>query len=210
MDPQFHASFIPKKPITTSANRSPATINLFSLLAAVIFIVALALAGGVFFYNNLVQKQIASDQDSFQRAQAAFEPSTVDQIVRLDTRLNIAKKLLASHIAVTPFFSFLSTVTLQTVRFKDFSFSYLTPSQIVVDMHGQATSYQAVALESDLLSSQKQLHNVVVSDLALDQTGAVTFSVAMNVDPSLISYGANIPASAVPSTSTASTSASTQ
>jgi len=190
MDPQFRTSFIPKKPITTSSSSSNSTIGLFSLLATIIFIIALALSGGVFFYQRIIAQQIVSDKASLDKAKGAFEPDTINQIIRLDTRIEAGKKLLASHLAITPFFNFLSSITLSNVRFKDFNFSYLAPDKIVVLMKGQATNYQAVALESDLLNGQKNLTQTVVSDLALDPTGTVSFSISTVVNPSLVSYAA--------------------
>ncbi len=205
MDPQFRTSFIPKKPITVATSRSTPTIGLFALLATVLFIVAIALSGGVFFYQKLLTGQIATDKASFEKAKGAFEPDTINQISRLDTRIETAKQILASHLAVTPFFDFLSGVTLKTVRFKDFSFSYLAADKIVVLMKGQATSYASVALESDLLNTQKKLTDVSLTDLALDPAGTVSFNASMTVDPSLVSYSKaslSAPAPAVPSSNT--------
>lgn len=199
MDPRFQTSFIPKKPISAVPSRAPSAVNLFSLLAAVIFIVALALSGGVYFYRGVLQKQIDASSVSLDRAKAAFEPDTINQIIRLDTRIETGKKLLASHISVTPFFDFLSSVTLKTVRFKDFSFSYPAPDKIAVSMKGQAISYAAVALESDLLNQQKRLKNTLLSDMSLEPAGTVSFSVSTVVDPSLLSYTPSAPSAAATS-----------
>lgn len=213
MDPQLQRSFIPKKPMTATAQRAPSSINLFSLLATVIFIIALALSGGVFFYHNLLQKQIDSDKTSLDRAKGEFEPDLINQIVRLDSRIEISKKLLASHIAVTPFFNFLSSVTLKSVRFKDFNFSYLAPDKIIVSMKGQAQSYASVALQSDILNAQpKYLKNTLLADMALEPAGTVSFSVTTTVDPSLLSYASStnvFQQTTVPKTASVTTTVST-
>ncbi|MEN9621946.1 MAG: hypothetical protein RLZZ67_380 [Candidatus Parcubacteria bacterium] len=172
--------------------RESAPINLFSLLSTVVFIVVLALSGGAFFYKQYVVKQIDVNKTTFDRAKNAFEPDTVKKITRLDTRLEVGKKLLASHIAVTPFFDFLSSVTLKTVRFKDFSFAYLAKDKIQVSMKGQAQNYAAVALQSDLFDDQKQLKNTIVSGMALEAAGTVVFSVSTTLDPALLSYASAI------------------
>ncbi|MBX4209564.1 hypothetical protein KW799_02655 [Candidatus Parcubacteria bacterium] len=188
MDPRFQSSFIPKKPITVAAARPSSPIGLFSLLATIIFLVALALSGGAYFYQGVLKKQIAEGKASLDRAKGAFEPELINQIIRLDTRLETGKNLLASHIAITPFLDFLSTVTLKSVRFKDFNFSYLSPDKITVTMKGQAQSYAAVALQSDLLNAQKQLKNAILSDMALEPTGNVGFSLTATIDPGLVSF----------------------
>ncbi|MEK7596779.1 MAG: hypothetical protein AAB450_01555 [Patescibacteria group bacterium] len=194
MDPQFKTSFIPKKPIVAPAGgySAPSTINLFSLLAMTLFIIALVLSGAVFFYKSLLAKQIESNKATLERAKGAFDPELIERIIRLDTRIETSKKLLADHLAISPFFDFLSTVTLHTVRFKDFSFSYLSKNKIKVEMKGQAESYASIALESDLLNSQKYLKDTIVSDMALEPSGLVSFKVEATIDPSLVSYSATI------------------
>lgn len=192
MDPRFQTSFIPKKPIVSQPGRESSPINLFSLLSTVVFIVVLALSGGVFFYKQLTVKQIDQNKATFERAKKAFEPDTVKKITRLDTRLEVGKKLLSNHVAITPFFDFLSSITLKTVRFKDFSFTYLGKDKIQVAMKGQALNYAAVALQSDLLDDQRQLKNTIVSGMSLEAAGTVAFGVSTTIDPTLLSYAAAV------------------
>ncbi|MDP1624885.1 MAG: hypothetical protein Q8L64_03875 [bacterium] len=207
MDPRMQTSFIPKKPIVASPRMgdTSAPINLLSLLATVLLIVAVALSGGVYFYKNILIKQIEADKVFLEQAREAFEPEAINSIVRLDSRIETAKKLFASHVAVTPLFDFLSSITLPSVRFRDFSFSYVSPTEITVSMRGQAQSYATVALQSDVFNRQtKGLSGTIVSDMALDPSGLVNFSVTTKVNPSLVSYKTSIsaPVSASPSTQT--------
>jgi hypothetical protein len=201
MDPQFKTSFIPKKPIldTTSELRTSAPINLFSLLSTILFIVVIFLGGGVFFYKSILADQIGKNKEVLERAKDAFEPELIEQIIRLDSRIETSKKLLSSHLALTPFFDFLSTVTLRTVRFRDFSFAYLAPDKIMVEMKGEAQSYASVALQSDLLNSQKFLKDTVVGDMSLEPTGTVSFRVTSVIDPSLVSYAQSLARNMAPS-----------
>jgi hypothetical protein len=180
--------------------RAASSISLFALLSTVIFIVAVALSGGVFFYKGILAKQITDDKATLDRARAAFEPQLVDQIIRLDSRIETSKTLLKNHVAVTPFFDLLSSITLRSVRFKDFSFNFLAPDKIQVAMKGQAQSYAAVALQSDVFSAQKAISNTLLSDLSLDQTGAVTFNVSTSVDPNIVSYKNSVSGQAASST----------
>lgn len=194
----MQTSFIPKKPIVASPKMGSASapINLLSLLATVLFIVSIALSGGVYFYKSLVMKQIEADKATLERAKGAFDPELINQIVRLDSRIETSKKLFGSHTAVTPLFDFLSSITLRSVRFKDFSFTYLSPKEITVAMRGQAQGYASVALQSDVLNRQKGLSEVAIGDMALDPSGLVNFSVMTTIDPSIISYEAALGGSA--------------
>lgn len=208
MDPQFRTSFIPKKPITAVASKPTSTVSLFALLSTVLFIVAVALSGGVFFYQGLIAKQIDADKASLDRARGAFDPDLINRIVRLDSRIENGKKLVSSHVAVTPLFDLLSRMTLPSVRFREFSFQYLAPDKIQVIMKGQAQSYTAVALESDTINGQKAFKNTVFSDMSLDPQGTVSFNAVTTIDQSLLTYSSTLFSAAAPAAPAASTSPS--
>jgi hypothetical protein len=193
MESHFQTSFIPKKPVmATSPSRSKAPINLFSLIATIFFIAALALSGGVFFYKGLIIKQIEENKAALEAAKTAYDPEAIQELIRLDSRLEAGKNLLNSHVAVTPLFNFLSSVTLKSIRFKDFTFTYLASDKIQVAMKGQAQNYTSIALQSDLFNEQKNLKNTSFGDLALDPSGSITFSVSTTIDPGLTSYASTI------------------
>lgn len=215
MDPRFQTSFIPKKPIvSTTSSRSSSTVNLLTLVSTIIFVTTLALSGAAFFYKGIVAKQIESDKQTLERARGSFDPELIEQITRLDTRIETARTLLASHISVNPLFDFISTITLPSVRFRDFDYSYLSPEKISISMTGQARNYASVALQSDVLNAQKNLKEVTIGDMSLSGAGDISFSVSATVDPKVLLYSATLttaPAqvqaqgAASTSTSTAST-----
>lgn len=190
MDPRFQTSFIPKKPIVSAPGGGPRSINLFALLAAVLFVGTILLAAGVFFYESYLEKGLEADKEELARVRRDDDPNLIKKVIRLDSRIVTSKKLIDSHIAVSPFFNYLSTITLKTVRFKDFDFSYLGKDNITVSLAGEASGYEAVALQSDLLVKQQELSNVIIGDLALKDNGRVDFSVTATVKPDLLSYAA--------------------
>jgi hypothetical protein len=198
MDPRFQTSFIPKKPIVAQIKSSSvSTINLFTLISTVIFITVVALSGGLFFYKGVVAKQIESDKATLDRARGAFEPELIAQITRLDTRIETARKLMDSHISVRPLFEFISSITLQSVRFRDFTFSYPAPDKIQVTMTGQAKNYASVALQSDVLNEQKNFEDVSISNMSLDGSGTISFAVSAIVNAKLLSYASTLNQSSV-------------
>lgn len=193
MDPRFQTSFIPKKPVITQPQTSRSSnIDLFSLIAIILFILSLALSGGVFFWNSLIEKDIATKKATLERARDAFEPDLIKKIIRLDSRIENGKALLASHVSVTRLFDALSTITLRGVRFRDFNFSYLAKDKVEVSMKGQAQSFAAVAIQADFFNQQKYLHDTMIGDLALEPTGTIAFSVHTTIDPALVSYSGGL------------------
>ena len=111
MDPRFQTSFIPKKPLVGGASTPSKTINLFALIATLIFIATLTLAVGVFFYNRLVIGQINENKATLERAKGAFEPDLINKIVRLDDRIGVAEGLLNEHLATSYFFDIIERAT---------------------------------------------------------------------------------------------------
>lgn len=171
---------------------APANINLFALIATVIFVTTLAAGGAAFFYKNLLAKQIEADKASLERARGAFDPELINQIVRFDTRIETAKKLLQSHVSVGPLFQFIADITLPSVRFNNFEFTYLSPEEVQVSMTGQARNYASVALQSDVLNEQKNLTEVTIGDMDLGNAGDISFSVSAKVSPELLRYSSTL------------------
>jgi hypothetical protein len=169
-----------------------APINLFSLIGIVVFVLALALSGGVFFYKDLIEKNIASSKATLERARDAFEPELIKKIILLDSRIEASKTLLNSHVSVSELFNALSSVTLKSIRFRDFSFSYLAKDKVSISMKGQAQSFAGVALQSDLFNQQKYLKDTLIGDLSLEPTGTIGFTVTSTIDPSLVSYSESL------------------
>ena len=173
---------------STQPRRAP--INLLSLIAVVIFIVALAGAGGSFFYQSYLSGRITSDEQSLNLTQGQFDPATINQIIRLDSRLNIAGSLLSQHVALSNLFAALESSTIQTVRFTNFTFALDDQNNLTLTMTGEAVGFSDVALQTAAFNKTPYFKNLTVSGLSLEPTGAVSFSVVMTVDQSLLAYTA--------------------
>ena len=195
MDPQVQASFIPKRSLDTSASRGPG-FGLFFLIALLVFVASLVAAGGAFLYQQYLNKSLADKKASLDLAQGAYDPATIQELVRLDERIKQAQTLLNNHAAVSPVFAFLSNQTLEHVAFSSFDFSLQGDGSAKISMAGQADSFSTVALQSDQFGASKLLKDVVFSGIGVDQTGHVNFSVSATIDPSLVSYAASLQSAA--------------
>jgi len=188
MDPRFQSSFIPKKPVVTSMRPKHGPINLLSLVSTVVFILALALALGVFLYQSYLNNGITSDEQSLNLAQGQFDTTTINSIIRLDTRLNVANSLLSKHTEISNLFRLLENITLQTVRFNNFSLMTGDQNILTLNMKGEAMGFSDVAQQSSAFNKSAYFGNLVVSGLSLEQNGAVAFSMTSTVNPSLVVY----------------------
>lgn len=192
---QPHASFIPKKPLApnTPSAYERRNIPLFTLIALIIFIVAVGLGGGIFVYQKYLEKDLADKKVALEKARSAFEPVLIEELHRLDKRIEHAKNLLANHDALSTFFDLLEQSTLQNVQFKTLNLlSTADGGKMTINMLGAARSYASVALQSDLFNKTKGIKDPVFSQLNLDNTGSVSFAINANLDRDVFKYSNTI------------------
>ena len=203
MDNNFQTSFIPKKPLAEDRIAPRRNVSIFGFLATLVFIGAVVAAGGAYLYKTTLDKNIASMKMQFESATNAFELSLINELQRLDRRIGSANELLENHVAVSPIFTALQANTLKSIQFTKFSYS--TPKEagapITVKMSGRARDYSQIALESDQLATNRDIHNAIFSNLQLDdRTGLVGFDLTFTVDSSLVNYGNNLANAPKPTT----------
>jgi lipopolysaccharide export LptBFGC system permease protein LptF len=199
METKFQTSFIPKKPVVEE-RRNNSSISLFLLLSIIVFLISLGLGGWVFIQKDLLIKNIQSAEEVIKSNQGAFELDTIESMIRLDSRIKIAKDLLANHVSISPIFSFLEDKTLKSVRFKSFNFTSAGKDEggasiIKVTMTGQARDFKTIALQAEEFGNvnyRNIIKNPVFSDLNLTSDGSVSFSASMLVVPSFLSYSKSV------------------
>ena len=197
MEPKFQKSFIPKESLAgsvTKVRRVGGVVGIMTLLSLVIFIISIALSGGVFLYQQYLQRSIENKKDSIDRARAAFEPSLIRDLSRLDARIESAKEILSTHLAPSTVFSLLEDLTLQNVRFTNFSYEATDGGIGKLKLRGIARSFNAIAQQSNLIGASIVVHDPIFSNLGLDDKGNVTFDFTATVDARLLSYKEQISA----------------
>lgn len=187
MDPQVSTSFIPKAALTAEKARGGG-VGLFFLISLLIFIISIIAAGGAFAYTGILNTKLASQKASLTLQQGAFDPATINDLLRLDSRITQAKQLLNQHVAPSAIFTFLAQNTLVNVQFTSFTYSLNDDGSASIELDGITDSFATIALQSDALGASSALKDVIFSDIGVDQTGRVTFTVSATVEPDLISY----------------------
>lgn len=216
MEPKFQSSFIPKGPLATSgtiAKAQRSEKSFFGFLSLLVFILAVVASAGIFGYNRFLDYRISQMGGDLEAARASIDPQSIQELARLDARINSTKALLSQHTVLTPLLDLLEASTVRTVRFTELNYTS-SKDGLALNMKGQARGYSAVALQSDVFNRNKSFKNPSFSDLSLDESGNVTFSFKATIDPSLLSYQKEIEKRIVPtilpsvSTSTATTTRS--
>ncbi|TSC84091.1 MAG: hypothetical protein G01um101417_360 [Parcubacteria group bacterium Gr01-1014_17] len=196
-------TFIPRQTAAAqNAQARHARVSVFFYLSAGAFAISLLAAGGVFFYQKILANRLVKMNNDLVAARAAFEPAFIEELQRMDTRLESAKALLAQHRAVSPLFVLLERETLATVRFTKFGFSEVPEGGVRIALGGEAASFNAVALQSDVFAKNGSFLDPVFSDFDVDKSGTVHFSFTATVAPEFVLYRSHLASMKKPSAQT--------
>lgn len=196
MEPQFKTSFIPKKPIQSSAGKIGSDrkegVNFLMLIGVIIFLVAVLLTAGVFAYKQTIKSSINAQIRTLDKAQQAFDPVFIGGATRLNERIVNANKLLNGHLAPSAIFKLLQDFTLKTVSFQQFDFEDGEDGTIKVLAKGEGDSFRSIVLQSDKFGESGYMRDVLFSDLEPNNSGNVNFSFEASIDPQLVLYKRSI------------------
>lgn len=191
-DPIAPGTFIPRDtavaPVRQSGGEKGALKDLILLVGIVLFVASGALAAGVFLYEQFLTAESQSKVEQLQRAKAAFEPSLIQQLTRLDDRMHAGDRILSAHVAPTAFFHALEQATLQTVAFETLEFDAPDPQHMTIKMAGVAQSVNSIALQADLFSKSGVVVSPIFSNITREADG-VHFDLSAVVNPTAVNYG---------------------
>ena len=179
----FQTTFIPKKPVgdavqpKQSERRNP-SVGIFTMISTLLFILAIVVSVGIFFYNKLLVTNIDAMRESLAAAEDRIEQGFIVELQDLDKRLNNANQLIANHVALSPFFRFLEDNTLKSIQYDSFDFSF-EEGRPVATITGRARQYRTIAEQSINFGESSLIETHVFSNFALTQQGQVSFNLKM-------------------------------
>lgn len=200
METKFQTSFIPKKPMAPIGGPSTPTkhrgTSFFMGLAIIIFVLSLAAVGGAFAWKQVLLSQQLGYQQDLATREKQFNTDLISQLKETNVKIDMAKQLLANHLALSQIFGLIGRVTIENVRFMSMDLDAPTKSgdDIKVTLSGYGTSLSAVAFQSDVMNKLEQydlrkvIKNPILSDPSLDNNGTVAFGFTASIDPSSLSY----------------------
>lgn len=163
-------------------------MNLLFIISLIVFSLAVGLSATVFFYKAHLVSSIREMDVLLAAAKKSFEPEFIDEASRLNVRIEGAHTLLGNHQALSPLFDMLEKKTLENVRFQDFNFVAKEGKDSALSMLGQAKSFNAVALQSDVFGAEKSFRDPVFSNFTLNESGDVLFNFRTTIAPELLRY----------------------
>ncbi len=190
MEQNFQTSFIPKRSIVKERATVASSVSFLTIICMFALFAVVVGSGALYFYKGVLVKNISQMETTLNLAQSRFEPAKIAELQALDQRLIASSEILSQHIAVTPIFEALGSVTMKTVRFTDFDYTLPsgTDKNVDVKLSGVAIGYRSVALQADLFSKNKNFIDPVFSNLQLDDKGNVLFDLNFSVDPGFVNY----------------------
>lgn len=191
MDSKIKASFIPDKSLNQRSMKQSASAggigDLLMLLSVVILAAMIALSAGVFLFDRFLANNVVKKEEQLARAREAFDPILIQDLIRLDSRLNAASDILARHLAPSEVFALLQSFTLQSISYKSLTYSIGEDGVIHIALTGDAQSVNGVALQSSVFGENTAIVNPIFSDLNLTPSG-VSFGVSAVLDPLALQY----------------------
>lgn len=191
MESPVQSSFIPHDAANPSANptvrRSGGMGELMLLMSIVMLVASSGLAAGVYLYVQYLESTSTSKVAQLERAKAAFDPSLIQQLTRLDDRMHAADTILGTHIAPTVFFQALQQATLSTVAFRSLDFQSTDAQHMTITMTGIAQSVNSIALQAEVFSKNGVILNPLFTGISRQFDG-VHFNLAAQISPAAINY----------------------
>ncbi len=190
METKFQSSFIPRGPMVQSSSSiqrgKPKNKSFFGFIAFLIFILAILGSVGVYGYEKFLTSRIGKMGEELEAARQSLEADAINEVMRLNSRIESTQVILDKHTIISPVFDFLEVNTVKNVRFTSFKYE-AKGSGITLALQGEARGYSALALQAEALSKNKFVRNPVFTNLRLDEKGNVTFTFNATLDPSIVS-----------------------
>lgn len=187
MEMENKVSFIPKRTIGAPIYRDKG-LGIFTSFALMIFLVSVALWGGMFLYKKYLKEQISQKKLSLEIARSELEPSLITDLARLSDKIDAAKSLIKDHKTPSSIFIFLQNNTLTEVRFKDFKFLLSGGGEPSIIMSGLTKSYSILALQADVFEKNSSVKKTKFSNFKLDKNGWIGFNAEIIFTPSVLVY----------------------
>lgn len=196
MEQEFRTTFIPKKPIVTPTaslgNPVSKPVGIIFTVSLIIFIISIAIGGGVYLYKSYLEKQVTDLVSQLEILQRNIDPNVIKEFTIMDKRLKNSELLINQHAVVSPLFAVLRNTTLPTIRYSKLDISFNDSRDLEVTMSGESDGYRSIALQSQALAKNANLKNTIFSNFVVTPKGRVAFDVAFTVPTTDLAFTKNI------------------
>ncbi len=196
---KFQKSFIPRTPGSGgSAKRSVGSssgMSLPMLVSIIIFLLSVALALGIFLYQQYLKGSIEEKKETLAAEAAKIDDNEVKQLVALDKRLRAAREIVDRHLALSHFFELLETETLESHQFGELALSASNDGRVEAAMSARTDTFGSAAVQADVLSQEEKIQDALFSNITITETSAengderfVEYSINALIRPEVVLY----------------------
>lgn len=186
METKFQTSFIPRKPLVpnSSAATPPQSSDHASgflvLIGMVLFGLSVASGIVVFGWEKVEKSNIEKNKVQLEVNKKQFG-SDIEFLKKFNTKINLTKRLVEGHTAISEVFTIINSLAVDNVRFSELDFQVPNDprkDKIELKLKGEALSFPALAYQSDVLAETDKLVDASVADLMLGEKGIISFGLS--------------------------------
>jgi Tfp pilus assembly protein PilN len=178
-------SLLPKKKV----QRPLFSLRFFKENTKVTFVWGILIALGVVFYfgsatyREALTRYSQDTASNILRVQSERDAMVEEEVRDFAGRLSTIGSLLQNHSYTSEIFAFLERVTHPAVQFKDFSFR---TEGGALTMNGETQNYTTLGEQIIALEQSPNIRNLAVSNIQLDKSGRILFTIGFEIDQGLM------------------------
>ena len=176
---EIPASFIPQKEIKSRKKKSLFQVNIFLLLAVIVFLTTVGASFGVFLWKNLAEASKNANLEQVNNSESDLGREQIIDFINIANRLESVDAILAEHVDVSTIFETLETYTLTEVVLSNFSLN-TEDGKVMVSADGTAPTFDYVAVQAETYN-QDIIKDLILSDVDQNREGTVSFTLQFSI-----------------------------
>ncbi len=184
--PPDGTSFIAKTTTLPKPVYKSRGLGFLTIISVLLLIVSFAALAGVWLYMGVLRGDMDKLSADFDKTKKEFDIASIQDLSGVSVSIDVSKKILQSHIAVSRVMDLLEQNTLPDVRFVNFN--YEGGETNLVTLSGDAKSYTTLAEQALVLEGVKNVDSLSLSNLSLRSGGRIGFDLAIVINPVLVNY----------------------
>ncbi len=167
MQPNNRSSFIPKKSIKRVERvRSGKRVYILSYVAYAVFFGTIVVAGAVFFYSQLLEKELATKIGELETQRVAFNQSNIQKVKEVERQLKMADYFFKRHSSPYAALHELERIAVDKITFNTFDYNRVDSDTIELTISGGTDRFDGVAFQSGLLADSPILKSAEFSGIS--------------------------------------------
>jgi predicted CopG family antitoxin len=162
-----------------------------------VFSLSILALGGAYGWKYYLASKNVELQKELKIRRDQFNPDQIRIFKTANDKIELAKKILNDHIAVSQVFGFIETFTIENIRFTELNLIAPTDGKpITFTMRGYGQNYKTVAAQSDIfgrledIKLRDSLSDVIITNPEKAENDTVIFSLSGNINRRALSYKA--------------------